>query len=461
MPCSPDFIGASLIVAIGATIGSRCALKPKRRDDWLVVANLWGAVVGNPSAKKTPATEKGLRFLDRLEADEADRLSRRMVEYEAEKAAHDARESAINAAMKAAAGGKARGENAEAMAQAIDQLRRLAPPDEPIARRYRTADATVAKLGEMLAKSPDGILVCRDELTGLLSSFEQAGHESDRAFYLEGWNGLGAFAIDRIGRGSTLIKRLTLSAFGGIQPDLLGQYLASASARNDGLLQRFGLMVYPEPPAWEWQDRFPAHGVREAVRDVFLRLAAFDPVQDGAAPASDFQKVPAFGFDDAAQEIFVEWSADLHGNVIAQASHPMLQQHFAKYEKVFCGLALALHLAQSTLGHVTADSALRAAAWTEYLAGHARRVYGLADVARTSTAQSLARHLAAGRLQDGFTLRDVMRKGWSGLSGHRDVETALARLEESGFIAGRDHEDMGRPTVRYTINPAITRELFK
>jgi len=53
-------------------------------------------------------------------------------------------------------------------------------------------------------------------------------------------------------------------------------------------------------------------GAREAVRDLFDRLASFDPHQDGAAPADDFVKLPYLCFDDAAQELFIEWSTELH-----------------------------------------------------------------------------------------------------------------------------------------------------
>ena len=55
MPCSPDYIAAVLVVCLGSVIGARCGLKPKRRDDWIVVPNLWGGIVGDPSSKKSPA----------------------------------------------------------------------------------------------------------------------------------------------------------------------------------------------------------------------------------------------------------------------------------------------------------------------------------------------------------------------------------------------------------------------
>ena len=33
MPCSPDYVAVALVVTLGAVIGARVALKPKRRDD--------------------------------------------------------------------------------------------------------------------------------------------------------------------------------------------------------------------------------------------------------------------------------------------------------------------------------------------------------------------------------------------------------------------------------------------
>jgi len=97
MPCSPDYIAAALIVALGSVIGARCALKPKRRDDWIVPPNLFGGVVGDPSSKKSPAIGTVTRFVDRLEAKEAKVLDERMKVFEAEKAAFAARQAAIAA----------------------------------------------------------------------------------------------------------------------------------------------------------------------------------------------------------------------------------------------------------------------------------------------------------------------------------------------------------------------------
>jgi hypothetical protein len=456
MPCSPDYVAAALIVALGSVIGARCAIKPKRRDDWIVTPNLFGGVVGDPSSKKTPAISAALRFLDRLEAKEAERHAERMKIHEAEMAAFAARQSAIQTAMKQAAKGKGDGLKMDA---AVADLQALVPPEEPRQRRFKTNDGTVAKIGDILVGSPAGLLVFRDELVGLLASWEREGNEGDRAFYLEGFNGTGSFNIDRIGRGSLLVKTLCLSVFGGIQPELLERYLADMvnSLDNDGRIQRFQMLVYPEPVAWEWRDRYPVRGAREAVRDLFDRLADFDPLLDGASPADDFVRLPWFHFDDAAQEVFIEWSTDLHRKRIAAEQNPLMIQHLAKFERLFCALALILHLAEGRIGPVQVDTALRAAAWCAYLEGHARRIYALVEVARVSAAQTLSRRLLERKLtDDGFTARDVMRKGWTGLKTTLQAEAALAVLEERGWVVGADTDGrLGRPTTRYYINPLI------
>jgi len=455
MPCSPDYVASALVCALGAVIGASCGIKPKRRDDWLVTPNLFGGVVGDPSSKKTPGINTALRFLDRLEARGAERHAAAMKVYEAELAAFEAWQSAIQSAMKKAAGGKGDGAKMEI---AVADLQGLIPPDEPRQRRFKTNDGTVAKIGDILVGSPTGLMVFRDELIGLLASWEREGNEGDRAFYLEAFNGTGGFNIDRVVRGSQFIPTLCLSVFGGIQPDLLERYLSNIvnSMDNDGRIQRFQVLVYPDPVAWEWRDRHPVRGAREAVRDLFDYLADFDPIQVGATPADDFVKLPHFHFDDAAQEVFIEWSTDLHLNRIAVEKEPLMRQHLAKFEKLFCSLALVLHLAEGRIGPVQVDTALRAAAWCGYLEGHARRIYALAEVAKVSTARKLGRRLQERKLADGFTARDVVRKGWTGLATSLQAEAALAVLEEHGWTFSSDNqENIGRPTTRYYINPQI------
>ena len=203
MPCSPEYIAVALLVCLGSVIGASCALKPKRRDDWIVVPNLWGGVVGDPSSKKSPALGIVTRFLDRLEAREADKLVEATKVFEAEKAAFEALQNAVKASMKKAATGKP---DSLKMNAAIEDLKAIAPPEAPHARRYKSNDASIEKLCDLESRNPQGLMVFRDELVGLLASWESEGHEGDRAFYLEAWNGIGTYNSDRIGRGEQFVK---------------------------------------------------------------------------------------------------------------------------------------------------------------------------------------------------------------------------------------------------------------
>jgi Protein of unknown function (DUF3987) len=59
---------------------------------------------------------------------------------------------------------------------------------------------------------------------------------------------------------------LCASIFGGIQPDKLTVYLEQAAhaLANDGMLQRFQVLVYPDARRWEWRDRAPDKAARDA-----------------------------------------------------------------------------------------------------------------------------------------------------------------------------------------------------
>jgi len=46
MQCPPDFVAMAAITLAGSLIGTGCGIRPKQHDDWLVIPNLWGGVVG-------------------------------------------------------------------------------------------------------------------------------------------------------------------------------------------------------------------------------------------------------------------------------------------------------------------------------------------------------------------------------------------------------------------------------
>ncbi|WON75314.1 DUF3987 domain-containing protein [Nitrosospira sp. Is2] len=488
MPCPADFIAGAAIVAQGSLIGARCAIKPKTKDSWCIVPNVWGGCVGLPSAKKTPALNAALKPLDLLIANAMRAHQARMDEFETDKAVFEAQGEVLEELLKTAAreaikksladGKKAEAEDSEIAqtqdsgkkklddaAEKLKDHRKKIKTQAPLLRRYKTNDTTIEKLGEMLRENPAGLLVVRDELVGLLASWDRSGHEGDRAFYLEAWNGDSSFDTDRIGRGSIHIPNLCVSILGGIQPDKLTRYLEQAvdSLANDGMLQRFQILVYPDPQIWEWRDRAPNKDARDSVLAIFEALVDFDPLDFGAEPADDSVKFPHFCFDTEAQQIFIQFSNDLHRVKLPNEDQPIIAQHLAKFDKLFPAIALILHLVDCTAtgnsGPVTADSARRAEAWCKYLEAHARRCYGLLIDDGLRSAQALAEKVRAGKLANGFTARDVRRNQWRYLTREETVQAALEWLEDECWLQSREIGGMGpgsgRHSWRYYINPKI------
>ena len=50
MQCPPDFVGVSVMAALGSVIGRKVTVRPQRNDDWSVTANQWALCVGRPAS---------------------------------------------------------------------------------------------------------------------------------------------------------------------------------------------------------------------------------------------------------------------------------------------------------------------------------------------------------------------------------------------------------------------------
>ena len=175
---------------------------------------------------------------------------------------------------------------------------------------------------------------------------DRPGHENDRAFYCEAWNGTGAYTYDRIGRGTLHIRAACVSVLGGIQPGPLERYLREvfAGRGDDGLLQRFQLAVWPDVGGrWRNVDRWPNAEARARVIEVFQRLNTIEPAAVGAEELTP-EELPFLRFDPAAQGLFDAWRADLEQQLRAEGDHPVLLSHFAKYRSLIPSLALLVHL---------------------------------------------------------------------------------------------------------------------
>ena len=260
MRCPIEFPTVGAIVALSSLVGRKIGIRPKQADDWLVIPNLWGAVIGRSGIMKSPALQEAIKPLARLESEAHEKYIKEVKDFD------------VNAEIIKLQREDSRSKMKEAIKRGQDpktfsSLYAMPAEALPIPKRFIVNDTTVEKLGELLNQNPNGLFVFRDELSGLLQTLDKENHENDRAFYLESWNGANSYTYDRIGRGTLFIEANCLSILGGIPPGPLSEYLRSAikgGTGADGLMQRFQLLVYPDDPGpWKNVDRWPDMKARE------------------------------------------------------------------------------------------------------------------------------------------------------------------------------------------------------
>ena len=460
MQCPPDWPAVAWLVALGAVVGNRCGIHPKQLDTaWLEVPNLWGAIVADPSKLKTPTLAAALAPLKQLDRDARDQYRQDAQLHEAEADVLKARRDALKKQLQKAAD---KGNELD-LNRLKNELATLDATPAPVARRYLVNDTTVEKLLELLGQNPRGLLVFRDELTGLLTSWEKQGRESDRQFYLEAWNGTGDYSSDRIGRGSLYVPNCCLSLLGGIQPDKLAHYLhQTLHGENDGMTQRLSLLTWPDPRRFVYVDEAPDAAAQADAVELLRRLDTLDPVQHLGAELRAGATIPAFHFEAAGQAEFVTWLTEWQHALDTGDETPAVVQHLAKYRKLYPTLALLFHLiavasGEEHPGPVSHAAAVLAGQWCAYFAAHARRLYayGLAG----SSAKELGDHLRAGHLPTPFKARHVQQKGWQGLGNLAAIKRAIEELSEAGWlreVAAQPVAETGRrPAPAYEPNPKI------
>jgi putative DNA primase/helicase len=466
MQCSLDFPAVGAVVALATIVGRQMTIRPKARDDWVCVPNLWGGIVGRPGFMKTPALQAVLRVLDRFVEEAQEEYGEGLAEYKTKLAVKKARVGAAREDLKKAAKKK------EATDADLAKLAREAVPDMlreevPTLRRYVVNDTTVEKLGVILQENPNGVLLFRDELTGFLKTLDKFGHESDRAFFLESWNGQNPFTYDRIERGTVFIPAVVVSILGGIQPGPLGRYLRGASTgtgeEDDGLIQRFQLVVYPDQPeGWQVVDEPPDAEARDRAYAVYEALNDLDPAEVGAVVGDGDVALPYLHFADDAQDVFYEWWRRLEAKIRSGHEGPALESHLSKFRSLLPSLALLFHLVDvvdgDPPGPVSAEATGMAVAWCDFLEAHARRIYALGTGADTEPARRLAERIKEGDVNNPFTAREIARKAWSGLTQSEDVSIAIGLLELNGWVYGVERSpgpEGGRRTTVYHLNPRL------
>ncbi len=407
--CDASALAMACLAGFSGALDHSFKIKMMRNGNWHESVRLWLVLIGDVSVKKTPIIDAATNTLMRIQVEQLQEYDKEFSEYQEEIAKQDTK------------GPK---------------------PDKPVPPpRYITSDNTVEKLGEILAQSPRGILVKRDELAGWLGSMDKYGGgkeaNSDRAFWLEAYNG-GPHVVDRIKRGTQAIENLSASILGGIQANKLAEI---HGLTNDGLLQRF----------------IP----------VMTRAGTFRV--DAPAKTSDYDQLierlmkmkPATVIlSDDALRVMEELHRHLHD---LQQVGEGIAQGFAGFVGKLAGyagsLALILHLISATEGTLdvsrqTVENVKKLV--LDFILPHAYEFYRTAD---TVTGGDRIQRIASWIVTSGVkvvTARDLTRNvtGMRGL-GLRDIQARVSPLVAGGWLVP---EQPGPENTKWSVTPSVARQ---
>jgi putative DNA primase/helicase len=464
MQIPADYAAAAAVTESGTLIGRKIGIHPKRYDDWNVACNLWCAIVGRPGLLKSPALAEMMKPLDRLVARSREEHEEAVAGHEIETALFDVEREKLGSELRQAA---KEGDRAK-LEEITQKKRETQPPEEPTLRRYKSEDPTVEKLCELLLENPQGILVHRDELSAWFRNLDKHGREGDRSFYLESWSGIGSFEVDRIGRGSLYIPGVCVSIVGGIQPGPLSRYVYAATQGDqgdDGLLQRFQLLVWPDvPKIWRNVDRWPDKEAKNRAYEVFEKLDDLQAEGFGLT-CEEPGEIPAARFTSEAQKEFDAWRNDLEERLRSGELSAPLEAHLSKYRSLMPSLALIFQLVDFVAGEgseeagvVGVQAALMAIRWCSYLETHAKRLYASAENPAMEGARALLERIRKGEVRDGDSTRSIYRKHWAKLSTPEEVNSACSVLEEFGWLRIEVTKTSGRSTTRLRLHPTLREQ---
>jgi hypothetical protein len=427
----PAALGLACLVVCSSLIPDSVSVTPKQVDTgWKENARLWGLLVGEVGAKKSPALQRAADPLKVLEEDLYYEWKQAREEYERQLA------------------------NYEKLLKSRNRAYEPVKPKEPPAPRVMLDDFTVESISEVL-KAESGnrkIAIVVDEISGLIASLDcyrpSGSLGKDRAALLELFGG-GLKAIDRIKRGRILVPNWSACVLGGIQNDMIRNLIHTRSVA-DGFSERF-LIGYVEKTSLLGDDRLPNY-------------KALDVYRRAARKLHGYTGELIVGLSREARDTFLEILTRANEWTKLPSSTTAFAGHISKWLALIPRTLLTYHMVEWARGDgpseppeiISEETAARVRKFMlKCLLPASLRFY--ADVMPTSGAFRVARQIGALILARGLetvTRREIARNCWAirSLETREDRERATAeamtRLEMAGWV------DSGHGG-KWKVNPAV------
>lgn len=217
----PELVASTALNFISGAIGNTVRVCPK--EGHVVPLFLWLIVIAESGYGKSPAQDALFDYIAVKQAEKYKTFNDEMRAY--------------NKTLRVAKGDPS-----------------LDVPDKPRLEHLYASDATVEALADALESTPRGLVVYRDEISGLilgLNQYKHSGKGNDRQHYIELFD-CRPLKIDRK-TGPTIVLNPGAAITGGIQPRIMPAIFSQESF-DDGLLPRF-LFINSENKNVEYDER--------------------------------------------------------------------------------------------------------------------------------------------------------------------------------------------------------------
>ena len=450
----PEHIAVPLLGVASSLIGTARRVCASR--SWSEPITLWTCVVADSGDRKTPGLRVVTRALDFIETNNSPGNRDKRLAHETKvQSAKETRE-------------RWKKDREAALKEVPPKEPPLMPPDaiDPgnfIEPRLYATDPTIERLAALLKARPRGMLLIRDELSGLFTNmarYSKGGN--DRPFWLEAFNG-GRHVVERVTAGSMVIDHLLVGIVGSFQPDKLARAFAGD---EDGMYGRF-LYVWPLAPNYQPLTDEAAEVEPEIINALtaLIRL----PSEDEAGvfvPALIWLSPEA----RAEFESFRQWSDRFKRRLDGREKHWFVkgETHVLRLAGVLAYLAWAAGLGTgSGLDGITAALEPKTIAvqfmtdairlWQQFFWPHARaaiRQIGLTD--RHKHARRVLRWIQASREEE-VSREDIRRDALSQALDAEQTQELIKALCASGWLREVTIRTgaKGKPARRWSVNPKL------
>lgn len=325
--CDPGYIALPALATAAAAIGTTRCIRLKR--SWEEPVMVWALTVGRSGTMRSPAFDLAVKPL-------RDRQTVAVQEYHDAMKQYEREEIKYEEDLKKWKAKKAKGAKGNPPSK----------PKRPVLHRYICSDTTIEAIADVLQYAPRGLLLARDELSGLIRSFNayRQGRGGDEAHWLEMFRA-GELLVDRKTATTIYVRRAGVSICGTIQRGTLTRAFGREHFEN-GMMARF-LLCDPPSPKKKWTESDVPRRVEANYAKVIKKLLTL------GHSAIDGEPLPVpVRLTDKAK---AEWVAffDEHAAVQADLTDDDIAAAFSKLEGYAARFALIVHLIRRAAGDQT------------------------------------------------------------------------------------------------------------